>query len=179
MLVKSLRLRKFLLTAGLLAVLLQGLWRLPVFQDYFFTDNYWESKLEAVNNEDRLIRNGLKDLKLRIVYLTWCLAHKTSHQGITADWMLHFPFSESIRSFSPRFAWHINVYLASKTKVQVQRDLKNLDALVRSIPVNIKEKFYHEYNNKLLNDNGFIQRFTAYNNQLINYDSELNKLRKE
>ena len=176
--VKSSKIGRFLLTAGLLAVLFQGLWRLPALQDYFFPDNYWETKVEAVNNEDWHIRNGLTDLRLRIAYLEWCLEHKASPQGLTADWMLHFPFSESIRSFSPKFAWNMNIYLASKSQVKVQRKLKNLDALEENIPLNKKNQFLSDHENILLDDKEFNRRFAEYNNELNTLTSQLKRLSK-
>jgi hypothetical protein len=175
--VNSRAIGRFLLTAGLLVVMVQGLWLLPDLQDHFFPDNYWELKLQAVNNEDWHIRDGLTSLRLRIAYLEWCLAHKDSPQGFTVDWLRYFPFSESIRSFSPRFVWNLNIYLASKTQVKLQRKLKNLDALVKTMPLNKKQEFLRNYNNILMNDKDFVQRFRSYNNELKEMEDKLGKLK--
>jgi hypothetical protein len=178
MTVKSLKIGRFLLTAGLLVILLQGLWQLPDLQDHFFPDHFWALKVQAVNNEDWHIKDGLSSLQCRINYLEWSLAHKASPQRLTADWMLHLPFSEGIRAFSPKFAWNMNIYLASKNKVKVQRKLKNLDALFNNIPFNKKQEFLRDHNNILLNDNDFKKRFTAYNDELNMLKSRLDKLSK-
>jgi hypothetical protein len=175
---KSRELGKFLLTASLLVVIAQGLWLLPALQDHLYPDNYWEIKLQAVNNEDWHIRDGLTSLKLRIAYLEWCLMHKGSHKGLTMDWLLQFPVSESIRSVAPKFAWNINVYLASKYQVKVQRKLKNLDALVKNIPQSKKQEFIRKYNNILLIDKYFEQKFISYNDKLNKLKNQLAKLNK-
>jgi hypothetical protein len=176
--VKSTKMWRFFLTAGLVAVMVQGLWQLPDFQDYFFPDNYWAVKVHAVNNEDWHIRNGLSSLQHRIDYLEWSLAHRQSPQGFSVDWMLHLPFSECIRAFSPKFAWNINIYLASKDQVKVQRKLKNLDALVNNIPLSNKQEFLRDHENILLNGNEFKNRFTAYNDELDTLKMKLDKLSK-
>jgi hypothetical protein len=174
--IKSKRIGRFLLIAGLLAVMVQGLWQLPDFQDYFFPENYWALKVQAVNNEDWHIRDGLSSLKCRIDYLEWFLAHRQSPQGFSVDWMVHLPFSECIRVFSPKFAWNINMYLAYKTQVKVQRKLKNLDALDKNIPLNKKKEFLYNHKNIILDDKEFEKRFTIYNNDLNKLTNKLEQL---
>ena len=176
--VKSTKIWRFFLTAGLLAVVVQGLWQLPDFQDYFFPDNYWVLKVQAVDNEDWLIKDGLASLRDRIDYLEWTLAHRQSPQGFSVDWMLHLPFSECIRAFSPTFAWNMNMYLAYKTQVMVQRKLKNLDALAKNIPLNKKQEFLFKHNNIILDNKEFEKRFTKYNNDLNTLTNQLEQLSK-
>ena len=167
---------RLFLTAGLVAIMVQGLWQLPDFQDYFFPDNYWAVKVQAVNNEDWHIRDGLSALQCRIDYLEWSLAHKQSPQGLSVDWMLHLPISECIRAVSPKFAWNINMYLASKTQVKVERKLKNLDALFHNIPFNKKQQFLRNYNDELLDDKEFKKKVTSYNDELDMLKNKLDKL---
>lgn len=178
MFVKSTKIRRFFLTAGLVAVMVQGLWQLPDFQDYFFPDNYWAVKVQAVNNEDWHIRDGLPSLQYRIDYLEWSLAHRQSPQAFSVDWMLHLPFSECIRAFSPKFAWNINMYLAYKTQVKVQRKLKNLEALFNNIPSNKKQQFMRNRNDELMNDKEFEKKITSYNEELDKLKNKLDELSK-
>ena len=49
------------------------------------------------------------------------------------DWLRAFPFSECIRPLSPRFFWHINIRLAHKNRVKVERKLRYIDTLLKNI----------------------------------------------
>ena len=175
--VNSIKLGKFLLTAGLLVILAQGLWQLPDLQDYFSPDKHWESDLLSVHNESWKIANKLTSLRLRIDYLKWLLAHRDTPQSVSMDWMVHFPFSEGIRPFSPKFLWNLNIYLAYKDRVQLQRKLKYIDALVKYIQLHNKQKFSVYLNEILLNKDEFNRLFIIYNSELIKLDEQLKELR--
>lgn len=178
MFVKLLKNGRFLLTAGLLIVLVQGLWQLPDLQDYFSPDNYWELKIKSISRESWNIENDLTTLRLRVGYLEWFLSHKDALQAFSMKWMVHFPFSECIRMNSPNFFWSLNIYLAYQSKVKIQRKLKNLDALFENIPFNKKQQFLRKNNEILLNDKEFQKRFTAYNDELDTLKNKLDKLSK-
>ena len=174
--VKSIKLGKFLLTAGLLVILAQGLWQLPDLQNYFSPDTHWESDLLSVHNESWKIMKKLTLLRSRVDYLKWLVAHRDTPQPVSMDWMVHFPFSECIRSFSPKFFWNLNIYLAYKDKVQLQRKLKYIDALVKYIQLHNKQKFSVYLNEILLNKDKFQRLFIIYNNEMIKLDEQLKVL---
>jgi hypothetical protein len=133
----SIKAGKFLLTAGLLAVLVQGLWQLPDLQDYLFPGHQLAADLQSARKECRKIEDDLIALKDRVVYLKWFLAHKGPDQKVSVNWTLSFPFSESIRSTSPNFFWKVNVYLAQKTRVQEERRMRYLDALLKNLDLQL------------------------------------------
>ena len=116
----SFTVKKFLLTAGLLIVLGQGLWQLPELQDYLF----------PVENVELILSQTT--LNKRVDYLKWFQAHNGPDQKVSADRLLAFPFSECIRPLAPRYFWHINIRLAQKTRVKVERNLRRLDTLLKS-----------------------------------------------
>lgn len=176
--IKSRKIGRFLLTAGLLVVLGQGLLQLPDVQDYFFPDNYWELKIQSISRESWNIKNDLTSLRLRIGYLEWFLSHRDASPSVSMKWMLLFPFSECIRLDSPKFFWNLNIYLAYQTKVKIQRKLKNLDALVKNIPLNKRQEFLRNQNNILLNDKEFEKIFISYNNELEKLKNRINELSK-
>jgi len=129
----SFTVKKFLLTAGLLLVLGQGLWQLPGLQDYLFPVENVELILSQASKECPLIKDDLIMLRARVDYLKWFQAHNGPDQKISADRLLSFPFSECIRPLAPRYFWHINIRLAQKTRVKVERNLRRLDALLKNI----------------------------------------------
>jgi hypothetical protein len=173
---KSTKIGGVLFSAGLLLVLLQGLWQLPDLQDYFFPDKYWELKIESANKEDWHVENGLLSLKLRVGYLEWCRAHIDHPQNFSMEWMVHFPISECIRFISPNFAWNINIYIANKTRVGVERKLKNLLALFNIIQLRKNQSLLLTTDNSWLNDDQFDRRFKQYNIQLNDLKNKLNKI---
>ena len=175
--VNSIKLGKFLLTAGLLVILAQGLWQLPALQDYFSPENHWESDLLTVHNESLKIENKLTSLRLRVDYLKWLLVHRDTPQPVSMDWMVHFPFSECIRSFSPKFFWNLNIYLAYKNQVQLQRKLKYIDTLVKYIQLHNIQNFSAYLNEILINKDEFQRLFIIYNSELIKLDQQLKELR--
>ena len=174
--VNSRKIGRFLLTAGLLVILAQGLCQLPGLQDYFSPDNHWELDLLTLNNESYKIEDGLTSLRLRVDYLKWSLEHRNPAQRVSMDWMLHFPFSESIRSFFPKFFWNLNIYLAFKCQVQLQRKLKYIDALVKYIKINKKQKFSPNLNELLLNYDEFQRLFITYHGELVKLEEQLQQL---
>jgi hypothetical protein len=167
---------KFLLTAGLLAVLAQGLWQLPTLQDYLFPGNQWDSNLLLLKNESWRTGDRLTSLKLRIDYLEWSLRQKDAPPRLSGDWLVSFPFSEGIRLFSPEFFWHTNIYLASRNLVQVRRKLNYLDALSKYIQSNNKQEFSHNPQKMLGNYEEFQLRFTLYNRELNKLDDKIEQL---
>jgi hypothetical protein len=171
------KLGKFLLTAGLLVVLAQGLWQLPALQDYLAPDNHWESDLISLHNESWKIENKLTSLRLRVDYLKWLLSHRGTPQPVSMDWMAHFPFSECIRPLAPKFFWNLNIYLAYKNQVQLQRKLKYVDTIVKYIQLHNKQKFSVYLNEILANKDEYQRLFKVYNSELIKLDNQLNDLR--
>jgi hypothetical protein len=128
--------KKFLLTAGLLIVLGNGLWQLPELQDYLFPVDHVELILGLANKECSRIEGDLITLKKRVDYLTWFQTHNGPDQKISADRLRAFPFSECIRPLAPKYSWQTNIYLAHKTRVKVERKLRNLEGLLKNIDPN-------------------------------------------
>lgn len=129
----SLTVKKFLLTAGLLIVLAQGLWQLPELQDYFLPDKDVESILKLAHTGCEKIEHNLIMLNDRINYLKWFQAHNGPEQKVSADRLLVFPFSESIRPLSPRYIWHINIFLAHKDRMRAESRLRHLEVAFKSL----------------------------------------------
>ncbi len=132
----SVTVKKLLLTAGLLIVLGQGLWRLPELQDYLFPAESVESILNLARRECSRIKDDLRTLNERVDYLTWFQAHNGPDQKISADRLRAFPFSECIRSLAPRFFWHTNIRLAHKNRLRVERKLQYLESLLKNLDTN-------------------------------------------
>ena len=129
----SLTVKKFLLTAGILVVMGQGLWQLPELQDYLFPVENVEFILRQARKECPRIRDDLGTLNQRVDYLAWFQAHNGPNQGISADRLLSFPFSECIRPLAPNYFWKSNIRLAHQVRVKIERKLVYLDTLLKSI----------------------------------------------
>jgi len=129
----------FLLAAGLLAVLVLGLTEVPELQDYLFPTRHLEVMLRSAKKGCLKIEENLTSLRARLAYLEWFLAPGASNQKVSWDRIVSFPFSEGIRQWSPHFFLEINLYLAKRGKVNVERRLKYLDALLYRIDSNIKK----------------------------------------
>jgi hypothetical protein len=179
MLINSLKAGKFLLTAGLLAVLVQGLWQLPELQDYLFPGHQLAVDLQSARMNCRKIEDDLKALRDRVDYLKWFLAHRGPDQKFSVNRMLSFPFSEFTRSLSPNFFWKVNVYLAQKTRVKGERRLRYLDALLHNIDLQLRQPSY-------LNSTAILpkhaaalsamQQIQAFQHQCSVYNVKLNDL---
>jgi hypothetical protein len=132
----SLTVKKFLLTAGLLIVLGQGVWQLPELQDYLFPVDNEAFIFQQATKECSRINNDLRTLSERVDYLKWFQAHNGPDQKISADRLRAFPFSEVIRPLAPRYFWHTNIQLAQKNRLRVERKLLFLQGLLRNIDKN-------------------------------------------
>jgi hypothetical protein len=132
----SLTVKKFLLTAGLLIVLGQGLWQLPELQDYLSPAETPELILKRASKECLRINNDLNTLNERIDYLKWFQAHNGPDQKISSDRLSAFPFSEAIRPLAPKYFWHTNIRLAHQTRVSIERKLQYLEGLLKNIDEN-------------------------------------------
>ena len=132
----SLTVKKFLLTAGLLIVLGQGLWQLPELQDYLFPVDNEKFIFQQASKECSRIKDDLRTLNERVDYLTWFQAHNGPDQKISADRLRAFPFSEAIRPLAPRYFWHTNIRLAHKNRLRVERKLRYLEGLLKNIDTN-------------------------------------------
>jgi hypothetical protein len=140
----SLRAGKFLLTAGLLLVLAQGLYQFPGLQDYLFPGSDVELSLRTAKIESHKIEAGLIALKTRVDYLKWFMAHEGRDQKFSMHRMLSFPFSECIRPLSPRYCWQVNFYLAQKNRVQMERKLRYLEAMLKNLDGNLRGRSSHD-----------------------------------
>lgn len=180
---------KFLLTAGLLLVLAQGLWQLPELQDYLFPEKHLElnirtAKLELLKTEKNLIL-----LNKRVSYLQWFLAHNGPEQQISINRMLLFPFSEPLRCLSPKIFWHFNIFMAKQRQVGLERNLKYQDALLKNIKLNIESVLLHNNSetfskkypefNMLQQIQKFQQQWSLYNNELKSLIEQLSWLEKD
>jgi len=177
----SLKAGKFLLIAGLLIVLGQGLWQLPELQDFLFPGEQMEANLQVVSEECGKIEAGLTSLKSRMDYLNWFLAHRGAVQKVSADRLLAFPFSESIRPLSPGYFWHSNIYLAQKARVNVERKLKYLGAFLKNLDSNTRLHPSHQDTDKRPPQSGEVnrlQQIQEFQRQLGGYDARLKELRE-
>ena len=132
----SLSVKKFLLTAGLLIVLGQGLWKLPELQDYLFPVDNEEFIFQQARKECSRIKGDLRTLNESVDYLTWFQAHNGSDQRVSMDRLLAFPFSECIRPLAPSYFWQTNIRLAHKNRLRVERKLRYLEGLIKNIDTN-------------------------------------------
>jgi hypothetical protein len=132
----SLTVKKFLLTAGLLIVLGQGIWQLPELQDHFFPVDTPEFIFQQASKECSRIKDDLGTLNERVEYLTWFQAHNGPDQRVSTDRLRAFPFSEAIRPLAPRYFWHTNIRLAQKNRLRVERKLQYLQGLLKNMDKN-------------------------------------------
>jgi hypothetical protein len=140
----SLRAGKFLLTAGLLLVLVQGLYQFPDLQDYLFPGSDVTLSLRTADIESHKIENGLLSLVTRVDYLRWFMAQGGPDQQFSMHRMLSSPFSESIRFLSPGYCWQANFSLAQKNRVQMERKLRYLEAMLTNLSVNLRGRSSHD-----------------------------------
>jgi hypothetical protein len=140
----SLRAGRFLLTAGLLIVLAQGLYQFPALQDYLSPGREVELKLRTANIESHKIEAGLLALRARVDYLKWLMTHGGPDQKFSIHRMLSFPFSEVIRPLFPRYCWQINLYLAQKDRVNMERKLRYLEALFQNLDKKFQARSSHD-----------------------------------
>jgi hypothetical protein len=178
----SLKAGKFLLTAGLLLVLAQGLWQLPELQDYLFPGHQLAADLQSARINCRKIEDDLITLRGRVDYLKWFLAHGGPDQKVSVNRMFSFPLSEFIRSLSPNFFWKANVYLAQKTRVKVERRLRFLDALLNNIDLQLRQPSCPN-STVILPKNAValsaLQQIQAFQHQWSVYNVKLNDLIKQ
>jgi len=173
---------RFLLTAGLLVVLAQGLWEFPSLQDYFSPNQQLTSKLRSAREECRKIENDLTSLRERVDYLTWFLADNGPDQKFSAHRMLALPFSESLRCLSPEISWHFTMYLAKKTQVRLQNKLKLLEALLQNIDLSLRPRSPQPNTAILPKKPGGLGPFAqiqAIQGQWLVYNSKLSKLTEQ
>jgi hypothetical protein len=128
--------KKLLLTAGLLMVLVQGLWQLPELQDYLSPAESVELIVRRANKECLRIKDDLRALNQRVDYLTWFRAHNGPDQEVSMDRLRAFPFSEAIRPLAPEYFWPSNIHLAHKNRLKVERKLRFLEGLLKNIDEN-------------------------------------------
>jgi hypothetical protein len=128
--------KKYLLAAGLLLVLGQGLWQLPELQDRSSPAHNLEFILSRASKELPLIKEDLIMLNERVDFLQWFQVHDGPDQKVSPNRLLFFPFLESIRSLAPKYFWDINLYLAHKTRVRVERRLGQLAPWLKSLDGN-------------------------------------------
>ena len=173
---------RFLLTAGLLAVLAQGLWEFPSLQDYFFPDQQLTSKLQSARKEGDKIEGDLTALRERVDYLKWFLAHNGPDQKFSAHRMLALPFSEPLRCLSPGYSWDFNVYLAKQTQVRLQNKLKLLGALLQDIDLSLRPRS-PQPNTAIRPKNparlSLFAQIQAFQEQWLVYNAKLNKLTEQ
>lgn len=129
----SVTIKKFLLTAGLLLVLGQGLWQLPELQDYLFPDTNVKLMLDFARKDCQKVEANLIMLNKRIEYLKWIQAHNDPDQKVSAGPPSAFRFSEFFRPLAPKYFWHMNVFLAHKNRTRVESILRHLDVSFKSL----------------------------------------------
>lgn len=179
----SLTVKKYLLTAGLLIVLGQGLWQLPELQDYLLPDKNMESILNLAHTGCEKIEHNLIMLNDRINYLKWFQTHNGHEQKVSADRLLAFPFSESIRPLSPGYIWHINIFLAHKDRMRAESRLRHLNVAFKSlidddfrVPPSHKSPVIPA-NKAVLS--GPIEQIKQFQDQCVTYNTRLMKLTQQ
>ena len=173
---------RFLLTAGLLVVLAQGLWEFPSLQDYLVPDQQITSKLRSVSRECHNIETDLTSLRERLDYLKWFLADNGPDQKFSAHRMLALPFSEPLRCLSPEISWHFTMYQAKRTRVRLQNKLKLLEALLNHIDLSLRPQSPRpDTAIRAKNPDGlsFVPQIQAFQGQWLGYNSQLNQLTEQ
>jgi hypothetical protein len=132
----SLTVKKLLLIAGLLIVLGQGIWQLPELQDYLHPVDNEKVIFQQASKVCPQIKDDLRTLNERVDYLTWFQAQNGPDQKISTDRLRAFPFSEAIRPLAPRYFWDTNIRLAHQNRLRVERKLRYLESLIKSIDAN-------------------------------------------
>ena len=178
----SVTVKKFLLTAGLLIVLGQGIWQLPELQDYLFPVENLELIFRRASKECPRIKDDLRTLNERVDYLKWFQAHNGPDQKVSADRLRAFPFSEAIRPLAPRYFWHTNIRLAHKNRLKVERKLRYLEGLLKNIDENSP---VHPSQDspaipaKTAAVSSSMKQIQQFQDQLIHYNAKLMELTKQ
>jgi hypothetical protein len=178
----SLTVKKFLLTAGLLIVLAQGLWQLPELQDYLFPVDNEEFIFQQASKECSRIKDDLGTLNERVEYLTWFQAHNGPDQRVSTDRLRAFPFSEAIRPLAPRYFWHTNIRLAHQNRLKMERKLRYLEGLLHNIDTNPPvhpTQAGPAIPAKTAAVSGSMRQIQQFQDQLIDYSAKLMELTKQ
>ena len=178
----SLTVKKFLLTAGLLMVLGQGLWHLPELQDYLSPVDNEKFISQQARKECLRIEIDLRTLNQRVNYLKWFQAHNGPNQKVSADRLRAFPFSEAIRPLAPRYFWQVNIPLAHKNRLRVERKLRYLEGLLHNLDTN--PPAHPSQDNpaipaKTAVGSSSMNQFQQFKDQLIHYNAKLMELTNE
>jgi hypothetical protein len=178
----SVTVKKLLLAAGLLIVLGQGLWKLPELQDYLFPVDNKKFVFQLARKECSRIKDDLRTLKERVDYLTWFQAHNGPDQSVSMDRLRAFPFSEAIRPLAPRYFWQVNIPLAHKNRLKVERKLRYMEGLLKNIDENSP---VHPSQDrpampaKTAAVSGSMKQIKPFQDQCIHYNAELIELTKQ
>ncbi len=140
MALKSMTAWKFILPAGLLLVLVQGLLQVAEFQDYLFPGKHFRSELEAVGDKCLLMETDLISLRGRVQDLEAFLASQTPDRRPSGASLVLSPWSEGVRFFFPKFFWNVNIYQAKRTRVKVERNVRYVDSMLNNLEL-MKPKF--------------------------------------
>jgi len=132
----SVTIKKILLTAGLLLVLGRGALHLPELHNYLFPAECMESVVKLVTKEFAGIKVDLGTLRQRVDYLEWFQTHNGPDLEVSATRLRAFPFSETIRLLAPGYFWQVNIILARKNQLRVERKLRYLEGLFKNIDTN-------------------------------------------
>jgi hypothetical protein len=173
--------KKFLLIAGLLIVISQGLWQLPELEDYLFPVENEKFILQQAGKECPRIEVDLRTLNERVDYLDWFQAHNGPDQKISTDRLLSFPFSECIRHLAPRYFWHTNIILAHKNRLKVERRLRHLGPLLKNIDGDFRVGASHAspaIPAKTAAESSSIKQIKQFQDQWIGYNAKLIELTK-
>jgi hypothetical protein len=125
--------RKLLLTAGLLIILAQGLWELPLLQSYLYPVKPMRLILRSARREFNKMELDLGGLTARVAYLNWINAAPGRSPSFSRRWLLTFPLSECLRPLFPGYLRQANLFLAKKNRAKVERKLRYLDAFLNNV----------------------------------------------
>jgi hypothetical protein len=178
----SLTVKKLLLSAGLLLVIVQGVWELPELQDYLQPVDNEAIILRQTRRECSRIKDDLRTLQARVEYLKWFQTHNGPDQKISAERLRAFPFSESIRSLAPGHFWQINIRLAHKNRLRVERKLQYLQGLLADMnpkPPAHPPQAGPALPAKTAPPNGSLEQIQQFRDQYKQYNAKLIELSKQ
>jgi hypothetical protein len=182
-------LAKWLLTAGLLLVCVQGMLQLYEVQNFFFPNKYYEIKLNLIKKESPKISQGLTSLQNQLTMLSRLQELRAQRDPA--------PASRPLCDFaSPQAAvgalcnsdssWQAAIHAAKKKHVYVARKLNYLRLILQSLHRNLEAKLLNIGPGASVRKSGVeetlrqIQEIQApwqgYNNNLDNSSIKLKKL---
>jgi hypothetical protein len=122
---------KWLLTASLLVVAVQGVFHLYEVQSVFFPGVYHATELNLINKESIKIENTLQNLKVLLDKLQSLCPIPAQGQAAPSGSGSSASVQGEARGLVP--AWEYTLYLAKKQRVNAARKLNYIDVILKSM----------------------------------------------